>query len=458
MALPTGRMMRALLRRVAGLALALAGLVFAPLAIAFGVPWGLAGTLVAGLLIYGWHLYQVRRLLLWVGGPLDAALPEANGLWGDVFSALHRRVRKRLEKERQLARRLERFVRAFQALPDGVIAFDRQHHIEWMNAQAEAHFALNEAEDRGQALTNLIRHPDFVAYLNAGDFSEPLILGSARVSGLSLMIQVLPYDEEMQLLVSRDVSQFERIERMRRDFIANVSHELKTPLTVVAGFSEMLNEDFETFSTAEVRHYLALIGDQNARMQRLIEDLLTLSALETGGVPPRQESVDMPALLHSVWRDAEALSAGRHALSLSVNAAPRMEGCTSELRSAFGNLAGNAVRYTPSGGYIELLWRQCPGGAEFVVRDTGIGIAAEHLPRLTERFYRVDRGRSRETGGTGLGLAIVKHVLTRHGGVLDIASTPGVGSEFSARFPAQRLNAQADTEDAVPSGAKAANS
>ena len=419
----------------------LAGLVFAPLALAWGRVAGLLGVLLILLILHAWNLLQLRRLLLWVGSPLNRQLPEARGVWGEVFIALHRRARKRLHQEQLLSARLERFVRAFQALPDGVIAFDRQHHIAWLNAQAAAHFALAGESDRGQALTNLIRHPDFVNYLERGEYAEPLILSGGRVAGLTLLIQVIPCDEEMQLLVSRDISQLERIERMRRDFIANVSHELKTPLTVAAGFSEMLADGFTTYTDAEVRHYLDLICSQNARMQRLIEDLLTLSALESGGAPPRLETVDMASLLHGVANDAQVLSGGQHEISLDFTGPAQLLGCATELRSAFGNLAGNAVRYTPPGGRIELSWRGTPEGAEFAVRDTGIGIAPEHLPRLTERFYRVDRSRSRETGGTGLGLAIVKHVLTRHGASLHIESTPGVGSTFSACFPTPTVGA-----------------
>ena len=417
------------------LQLVIGGLVCLPLAIAFGRFWGLVGAVLALLLVHVWHLRQLHRLQTWVGGALNNPLPEARGLWGDLFIALHRRVRKRLQQEKLLRRRLERFVRAFQALPDGVLAFDRQHHIEWMNARAETHFALSGENDRGRPLTNLIRHPDFVRYLDAGVFDEPFILSPGRVEGLTLLVQVIPYDDEMNLLVSRDISQLERIERMRRDFIANVSHELKTPLTVAAGFSEMLSDDWAAFSEDEVRHYLKLICAQNGRMQRLIEDLLTLSALESGGVPPRRERVDVRTLLETVLADTQALSGGRHQITLAFDGPQVLVGCMTELRSAFGNLAGNAVRYTPDGGEIALAWRTLAEGAAFSVADTGIGFSADHIPRLTERFYRVDRSRSRETGGTGLGLAIVKHVLTRHGAALDIASTPGAGSVFTARFP-----------------------
>ena len=254
----------------------------------------------------------------------------------------------------------------------------------------------------------------FVSYLDSGRYTEPLIYRGGRVDGLTLMLQIIPYGDDQNLLVSRDISQIERTETMRRDFIANVSHELKTPLTVVAGFSEMLADGDEIYGMAEIKNYLKLIREQTVRMQRLIEDLLVLSSLESGGPAPHEERVELEPMLRSILADAQALSAGQHVITLSIEAPSALAGYANELRSAFSNLAGNAVRYTPAGGSIEMLWRVHQGIGEFVVTDTGIGIGAQHLPRLTERFYRVDRSRSRETGGTGLGLAIVKHVLTRH--------------------------------------------
>lgn len=425
--------------RTLWLLLAITGLVFAPLALGFGLNWGLAGVIVFLLLMLCWQLLHLRQLTAWLEGPIDSPLPRGRGAWEIAFAGMHRRTRIRLGQQQSLAETLERFMRAFQALPDGVIAFDRHHHISWINEQAETHFALSAASDCGQALTNLIRHPDFVSYLDSGRYAEPLIYRGGRAEGLTLMLQIIPYAEDQNLLVSRDISQIERIETMRRDFIANVSHELKTPLTVVAGFSEMLADDHETYSTSEIKHYLALICEQNTRMQRLIEDLLTLSALESGSAATSEEAVPLTPMLHSILADAQALSAGQHEIVLTIEAPSVLLCCANELRSAFSNLAGNAVRYTPPGGRITLHWRLHKGGGEFIVADTGIGIGAQHLPRLTERFYRVDRSRSRETGGTGLGLAIVKHVLTRHHATLEIESELGKGSRFIARFPARCL-------------------
>ena len=425
--------------RTAWLLLAIAVFVFVPLALIFGVAWSLLAAIVGTLLMLGWQLAYLQQLITWLEGPLDTRLPRGRGVWEIAFAGLHRRVRIRVGQQQALAETLERFVQAFQALPDGVIAFDRHRHIDWINERAARHFALSAETDRGQALTNLIRHPEFVAYINDGDYAEPLIYRGGRVEGLTLLLQVIPYGTDQNLLVSRDISQIERMETMRRDFIANVSHELKTPLTVVAGFSEMLAEDFAAYEKADVEHYLKLICEQNARMQRLIDDLLTLSALESGSAGPIEEPVAVEPLLASILSDTQALSAGKHEIVLDVEKPSVLSGCANELRSAFGNLAGNAVRYTPAGGRITLTWRETAEGGDFIVADTGIGIASQHLSRLTERFYRVDRGRSRETGGTGLGLAIVKHVLTRHGATLSITSEPGKGSRFVAHFPAQIL-------------------
>ncbi|MBA4093980.1 MAG: phosphate regulon sensor histidine kinase PhoR [Candidatus Accumulibacter sp.] len=437
--------------RAVGWLLCIAVFVYAPVRVFHGPQWSLAAVGGSLLLLLGWHLYQLGRLIRWLRGPLDAPLPVSRGVWDIAFAGLHRRVRIRTGQQQVLSDTLESFTQAAQALPDGIIAFNRHRQIIWINARAEGHFQLSAETDGGQVLTNLIRHPDFVAYLDVGRYEEPLVFHSDRVDGQTLLLQVIPYGNDQNLLLSRDISQLERLETMRRDFIANVSHELKTPLTVVAGFAEMLADDYAAYAEAEVKHYLGLICEQSARMQRLIEDLLTLSALETGGSGQAEERVELEPLLRSIVAEAEALSGGRHEITLSINGPACISGSANELRSAFGNLASNAVRYTPAGGHIGLSWRVRSGNGgsagsagsgacgEFAVSDSGIGIAPQHLPRLTERFYRVDRSRSRETGGTGLGLAIVKHVLTRHQAVLDVHSEPGKGSTFIARFPSRRL-------------------
>lgn len=413
--------------------------VFAPLWIARGMLWALTATTACLLLMLAWHLLQLSRLIKWLDGPLDAVLPQGRGIWEIAFAGLYRRVRIRSGQQQALSDTLRRFTRAAQALPDGIIVFNRHRQIDWINARAEGHFQMSAKTDLGQTLTNLIRQPDFANYLDSERYDEPHVYRSGRVPGQTLLLQVIPYGEDQTLLLSRDITHLERLETMRVDFIANISHELKTPLTVVCGFAEMLADNSAVYSEAEVKQYLDLISEQGARMQRLIEDLLTLSALETGCHAQSDEEIDLAPLLSSVLVEAQALSSGRHEIKLSIEAPTLISGCANDLRSAFGNLASNAVRYTPTGGKIDLSWRFRHNQGEFAVADTGIGIPVQHIPRLTERFYRIDRSRSRETGGTGLGLAIVKHVLTRHQATLQIESTLGTGSCFTACFPMHRL-------------------
>ena len=422
---------------------------FALIALAALVAWAFAGprwgfaVATAGLILLSLHhLSYLAKLLRWLDQPAGTPVPAAIGTWERAFAMLHRRTRRAAERHAELSQALERFRSAAQALPDGVVVLDRSHAIEWLNATAEGHLGLTLAQDRGYPVTNLVREPDFVRYLEAGQYDEPLVLHSGRNPGRTLALQVVPYGEEQKLLMSRDISQLEKLETMRRDFVANVSHELKTPLTVVSGFLETILDGLAEIPQAETERYLGLAQEQALRMQRLIEDLLTLSALETGSIGPTEERVALAELLAEVTDEARALSAGRQQILLQDTPHGYLLGSRAELQSAFGNLASNAVRYTPSGGSIRISWENCPDGSGvFRVCDTGIGIEAQHIPRLTERFYRVDRSRSRESGGTGLGLAIVKHVLTRHQASLEIESRLGEGSCFGARFPPRRIAA-----------------
>lgn len=385
------------------------------------------------------HLRQLSRLVDWLEQPAGTPLPTGGGTWELVFAALHRRSREAAEKHKQLTLALERILRAGQALPDGVVILDGNFAIEWLNTTAEGHLGLSLTMDAGSPITNLLREPDFVRYIQAGQFAEPLVLHPLRNPEHTLALQIVPYGAQ-KLLLSRDISQLFKLETMRRDFVANVSHELKTPLTVVSGFLETLQDCLPELPAAEVERFLALASEQAMRMQRLVEDLLALSALETGSPPPSEDRVGLDELLAEVADEARALSSGRHQIVVNTATGVGLLGSRSELRSALGNLASNAVRYTPAGGTIGIAWEPAAGGGGAVsVNDNGIGIESQHLPRLTERFYRVDRSRSRESGGTGLGLAIVKHVLTRHQAVLDITSQLGRGSTFSARFPPHRV-------------------
>ncbi|CAL92783.1 phosphate regulon sensor histidine kinase PhoR [Azoarcus olearius] len=395
---------------------------------------------LVGLLAAGWyHLVNLYRLVQWTREPVGTPLPRAAGTWGKVFADMSRRSRLAYDMRERLAATLDRFRDASQAMPDGVMYLAESDTIEWMNLKAEQHFGLDHTRDIGAPVTNLVRQPAFVQYLHGGHYEESLVLPSTRPGGLTLQVQVIPFGDGQKMVLSRDISQLERLETMRQDFVANVSHELRTPLTVVGGFLETLIDGAGDFEPDDVQRYLRLALEQSNRMRHLIEDLLTLSALETGAPAPAEERVGVATLVRDVYAEAEALSSGRHQLSLVLDTDAVLLGSHKELRSAFANLCSNAVRYTPDGGRIEVGWRQDDAGGEFWVRDDGIGIDAQHIPRLTERFYRVDRGRSRETGGTGLGLAIVKHILTRHQAELHVVSTPGAGSRFSVRFPRARL-------------------
>jgi two-component system phosphate regulon sensor histidine kinase PhoR len=387
------------------------------------------------------QLWQIQRLIDWAGSPLGTRPPAARWAWEEGFYALARRGRRATQEREQAATELDRFRRAVEALPDGVVILDSNRSIEWMNLHAEACLGLKTPADVGSRITNLLREPEFVAYLEGGDTATvALELRTQRNPGRSLLVQLASFAAGRSLLLVRDVTQLQKLATMRRDFVANVSHELKTPLTVTLGFVETAIDALPDASKEELTQYLTTAAEQGRRMQHLIDDLLTLSSLETDSPPPLEEPVQLAAILAEVRQEAATLSRGAHQIVLEIDGPPVLLGSTRELRSAFGNLAGNAVRYSPGGGTITLRWaRDSGGGGRFSVQDCGIGIAPEHIPRLTERFYRVDRGRSRDAGGTGLGLAIVKHVLERHQAVLAIESSPGQGSCFSAVFPSHRV-------------------
>jgi two-component system phosphate regulon sensor histidine kinase PhoR len=390
------------------------------------------------------QLHEFRKLRRWATQARLDDPPESGGGWGEVFNALYRHRRATARKRRELAQLMVRSRRGAQALPYGVAVLDAHYRLDWCNQAACEQLGIDPERDRDQPIVNIVRAPEFVEYLHAGDFAEPVRL-AAHGGRRTLSLQVVSFGDEEHLLLSQDVTGAAQVEAMRRDFVANVSHELRTPLTVLAGFLETI-QDLK-LDAGRVRDYVGLMAPQAERMKRLIDDLLTLSALEHAPPPPDNQRVPLAPLLQRVRAEAEALSAGKHRVTLQIEGAHDLLGAERELYSAFTNLATNAVRYTPAGGEVRLRWRSGAPAAgyagEFSVEDTGIGIDPEHLPRLTERFYRVDRGRSRETGGTGLGLSIVKHALARHQAALAVDSTPGKGSRFAARFPAARLAAAA---------------
>ncbi len=403
---------------------------------------GALGALISVLIVAAYlvmrHLWHLTQVIRWARQPAGTETPSAHGTWDEAYAALRRRARLGAEQREELGKLLDRFRQAAEVMPDGVVILDGHRNIEWMNPRAELSLNLNSPRDLGAPITYFLREPEFLAYLSQSYPSGSLTLRSARSPGQMLQIQLAPFAAGRSLLLVRDVTQIQKLETMRRDFVANVSHELRTPLTVVAGFLETTADGLADLSPEEIRQFLDLASEQARRMQRLIEDLLTLATLETDA-PPQEESIDMASLLTELRDETVALSGGRHTVALENTGPATLLGSYKELRSAMGNLASNAVRYTPAGGSITLSWRGNAAGAEFAVNDTGIGVDAQHLPRLTERFYRVDRGRSRETGGTGLGLAIVKHVLERHQARLTIASEPGQGSTFTVIFPSRRV-------------------
>ena len=333
--------------------------------------------------------------------------------------------------------RLDQFLAAIEASPNGVMLLDGGDHIEWCNSVAAVHFNLDPARDRKQRVTNLVRSPTFVNYLQAAVFDDPIVFAAPKGQA-TLSVLVRPYGQGMKLILTQDITERERAEAMRRDFVANVSHEIRTPLTVLAGFVETMAQ--LPLTEAERHRVLGLMDQQTTRMQALVADLLTLAQLEGSPRPGADRWVHIGVVLQRAIEDARALSAGRHVISLEGGDDAELAGSEPELLGAVTNLLNNAVRYTPEQGQVRLVWRWRDDGAgEVEVQDTGIGIAREHLPRLTERFYRVDGSRSRDTGGTGLGLSIVKHVVQRHGGEIDVQSEPDKGSSFRLIFPAVRV-------------------
>ncbi len=404
----------------------------------FGLSEGLFAAILclSFLLIHQlWHASKLSRLLL---SPNYGEVPSALGIWGEIYYRLHKLVRSWRDQVLEIEQQHSRFIQAVQATPNGVVMLNEDDQIEWCNSIAEQHFGVNAKRDAMQRITHILRKPAFVQYIIRQNYREPVRLTNMGMfEQFSLDVQIFPYGDKQKLVLSQDVSQIEKTDSMRRDFVANVSHELKTPLTVLSGFLETVQE--LELNEADQKKYLDLMSVQTGRMKTLVEDLLTLAKLEGNPEPPVTQVVPMGVMLSRLQSDAQGLSQGRHQIVVEKKSEINVLGDDVELYSAFGNLVSNAVRYTPDGGNITIRWSDMGDEAIFSVIDTGPGIAQEHIPRLTERFYRVDRSRSRDTGGTGLGMAIVKHVISRHHGELKIESTLGVGSEFSLSFPQQRI-------------------
>ncbi|ABM60892.1 phosphate regulon sensor histidine kinase PhoR [Halorhodospira halophila] len=397
---------------------------------------------LAALLAMGylWNEYQLWRLERWlrVGRKLDP--PISRGVWGEVFHALHRRQRRQRERRHRLRRVIREYRDSAKAMPDATLVLYADDRVLWWNNAARHLLGLTWPGDEGQRISNLLRQPEFKEFLDtATEHTAPLTMPSPVSPRRTLELRLVPYGRNQRLLIARDISRTQRLETIRRDFVANVSHELKTPLTVIYGVAEEMGEELAPEQPAWAGS-IRLLQDQSARMQRLVQDLLTLSRLETGSLAVEEDPVDMKVLLEEVCAEAQTLS-GEHQHRIELDAEPGVfvRGSYGELRSAVSNLVSNAVRYTPAGGTIRVRWRADAHSARCGVADSGIGIPREHIPRITERFYRVDKGRSNATGGTGLGLAIVKHVMHRHGGWLNVDSEPDQGSTFTLVFPARIL-------------------
>lgn len=412
------------------------------------VAWLVVGHLFAWLFVASfvylcWHLLNLYRLDSWLRRGRQLTTPASLGVWGELFNHFYRLRRRDRERKRRIAFLLREFRDSTSAMPDAVVLLDSLWEIMWFNSAAERLLGLRQNQDLRRRIGNLIRHPDFVGYLRHGVFDEPVDIPAPASPGVRISLRVVSYGSDQRLLIARDVTRLHRLEEMRRDFVANASHELRSPLTVIGGYLDAMRADARLENDWGVP--LAEMEHQMQRMLAIIKDLLELSRLETEAREAPFAPVDVPGLLQRIQRDALALGHGPRDVVVDVKDRVWVLGSESELFSAFSNLVFNAMRYTPDSGRVTMRWWMEEDGVRLSVTDTGVGIASEHLPRLTERFYRVDRSRSRDSGGTGLGLAIVKHVLQRHDADLEVESEPGKGSIFTCHFPMERVAREART-------------
>ncbi|MGL6160969.1 phosphate regulon sensor histidine kinase PhoR [Microbulbifer sp.] len=394
-----------------------------------------------GLAVYlGWVLWQQSRFNRWLANGRRGPAPTAFGVWGDIYDDFYRLQRRHRREKQKLHAMLRRVQDSTSALREGIVALEDDGNLAWWNPAAGELLGLRP-EDAGQPLINFVREPGFVSYMQQQGRREPLTLPAPGNDARILQMEVTRYGRDEALVIVRDVTRLHNLEQMRRDFVANVSHELRTPLTVIAGYLETLEGSGQ--APQGWQRPLSQMLDQTRRMTSLVNDLLLLARLETSERNSGREQISVRELMERVAGEARGLSGGRHQISVECPQDATLTGDATELHSAFANLALNAVKYSPSGGPIQLRWRVDSRGGHFSVQDSGIGIDPIHIPRLTERFYRVDAGRSRDSGGTGLGLAIVKHVLLRHSGELSVDSTPGRGSTFTLHFPPSKLSTAA---------------
>lgn len=415
-----------------------AGLLLVALLIAgyFGHPW--LGLFCATFSYLIWHLVNLYRLERWLRKGRQFNTPESFGIWGEVFQYFYRLRRRDRERKRRMTRLLREFRDSTGAMPDGVVVLNRLGEIRWFNRAAARLLDLRVPQDVGQRIVNLIRHPDFIRYVKRGEYEEAVEIPSELGGDPRLTLQIVPYAESQQLLLVRDVTRLHRLEKVRREFVANASHELRTPLTVIAGYLDALNA--EAGLPADWQAPLREMQQQSRRMSAIVKDLLELSRLETEVGEAPYQKVDVGGMLSRIRSEVLALGQGPSDVIMRVSADIQLLGAEHELYSAFANLIFNAMKYTPPDGQVTVSWQMEDKGAYFSVQDTGVGIPAEHLPRLTERFYRADPSRSRDSGGTGLGLSIVKHALQHHAARLEITSVPGKGSTFTCHFPDRRVS------------------
>ena len=405
--------------------------------------------LLASLGYLGWTFYNLYHLRRWLSIGRKYHPPDSFGVWGDIFTEIYRLQRRNKKRQKRLVKLLGRFRETTEAMPDGVVVMQASGVIEWWNEAGERLLDLKYPQDVGQRLTNLIRNPEFLGFIQRNDRHEVLNFPAPADKNKTIAVQLTPYGIDQSLLIVRDVTLLQRVEQIRRDFVANISHELRTPLTVMSGFLETLSGD-DSITDKTLKRSLELMKQQSKRMHRLVEDLMLLSKLENEQRPIKHEVVAVPQLLSTLKEEAMVISGDRnHQITLDVDPDLYLYGDGKELDSAFSNLVINAVNYTPAGGAINIRWYQDDDGAHLTVNDTGIGIPPHHLSRITERFYRVDVARSRETGGSGLGLAIVKHSLNRHEASLRIDSEVGRGSTFICDFPKSAIVLKSESREAI---------
>ncbi len=401
----------------------------------FGYLPGFFVVAVTRLLI--WQFWNLLRLSWWLWVDRSMTPPPGSGSWEPLLYGLHQMQMRNKKRRRELGNLIKRFRSGAESLPDAVVLTTEEGTMFWCNGLAQQLLGLRWPDDNGQNILNLLRYPEFAQYLKKRDFTRPLNL--VLNNGRHLEIRVMSYSDKQWLMVARDVTQMHQLEGARRNFFANVSHELRTPLTVLQGYLEMMQE--QTLEGAPREKALHTMREQTQRMEGLVRQLLTLSRIEAAPVLALNETIDVPMMLRMLEREAQTLSQQQHQLTFEVDNSLKVRGSNDELRSAISNLVYNAVNHTPAGTHITVRWQHASGGAEFSVEDNGPGIGPEHIPRLTERFYRVDKARSRQTGGSGLGLAIVKHAINHHDSRLDIVSTPGKSTRFSFVIP-ERLIAK----------------